>query len=74
MRLVQFLGENKLRQVGLVQADGVTLARLAGVSYVRDLALEAHQVTAELDAKTVCEEELCREAQVVHTKKPTELS
>ena len=50
MRLVQFLGENKLRQVGLVQADGVTLALLAGVSYVRDLALEAHRTETTLAA------------------------
>ncbi len=43
MRLVQFQGENGARGVGLVQADGATLALLDGVSYVRDLALDAHR-------------------------------
>ncbi len=48
MRLVQFWGADGTRQVGLVQADGVTLALLAGVSYVRDLALEAHRAGRSL--------------------------
>lgn len=50
MRLVQFWGEDKQRRVGLVQADGVTLALLAGVGYVRDLALEAHRTGTTLAA------------------------
>lgn len=48
MRLVQFWGEQDQRQVGLVQADGTTLAVLQGVAYVRDLALEAHRTNTAL--------------------------
>ncbi|MCB0080378.1 MAG: hypothetical protein KDE47_05590 [Caldilineaceae bacterium] len=50
MRLVQFLGENDERQVGLVQADGVTLTLLDNVLYVRDLALEAQRNNMALTA------------------------
>ncbi|MEZ4673636.1 MAG: AraD1 family protein [Caldilineaceae bacterium] len=42
MRLVQFLGNSNERRVGLVQEDGATLAVLANVTTVRDLALQAH--------------------------------
>lgn len=50
MRLVQFWGEQDQRQVGLVQAEGTTLAVLRDVAYVRDLALVAHRTGAPLTA------------------------
>lgn len=50
MRLVQFLGNNQARQVGLVGADNQTLTIVEGFTNVRDLSLAAHRQGATLVA------------------------
>ncbi|MCB0063089.1 MAG: hypothetical protein KDE19_13285, partial [Caldilineaceae bacterium] len=50
MRLVQFLADDNKRRVGLIQEDGATLAVLADVTNVRDLALHAHRQGQSLQA------------------------